>query len=157
MLILPLHYPLVLLPSARISLTLPDNLAAQLLSLLSRSDSPLNKRSSASNNDNEALTLAAVPITNAKSIDGEEPALSPWGCVARVTRLVRPSVLSRSEGHVLTLHGVRRVKIVSEPPFKLSQAQLERGELQDHPVENQKITSSVTSYSLLPNSNTPRL
>ena len=100
MLILPLQHPLVSLPGARISLTLPDDLAHQV------ADAPLG------------LTLAATPITNPKASDGsEKPVLNEWACAARVVRLIRPSVLNQSEAFIVTLIGRERVRVKQTRPF----------------------------------------
>lgn len=129
MLVLPLEHPLVLLPGARVSLSLPDDIADQLVE---------------ASNTTSGLTLAATPITIPKSNDGSEDLiLNEWACTARVLRLVRPSVLSQSDRFVVTVVGRERVRVKLTQPFSYfpkgseSHGQRKVQRLPDYTVEYQ--------------------
>lgn len=131
MLVLPLQYPIVLLPGARVSLALPKSIGSQLAEALGEAKS--RSSSSSANSDNSTLTIAAVPLTNPKSNDGTEaPILNEWACAARVTRLVRPSVLNQTDKHILTIQGRERVRLTRSPSLNLEKME---DRLPDHAVE----------------------
>ncbi|KLO17734.1 ATP-dependent protease La [Schizopora paradoxa] len=115
--VLPLQHPLILLPASRITIPVKKELGQQLASLIQESEAQ--------------PVLAAVPIVNADSAQGEAPVLNEWGCVARITRLVRPSALNPSETYLVTLHGITRVRLAR--PLKLTSNAPEF--MPYHPVE----------------------
>lgn len=115
--VLPLQHPLILLPASRITIPVKKELGQQLASLIQESEAQ--------------PVLAAVPIVNADSAQGEAPVLNEWGCVARITRLVRPSALNPSETYLVTLHGLTRVRLAR--PLKLTSNAPEF--MPYHPVE----------------------
>lgn len=115
--VLPLQHPLILLPASRITIPVKKELGQQLASLIQETEAQ--------------PVLAAVPIVNADSAQGEAPVLNEWACVARITRLVRPSALNPSETYLVTLHGLTRVRLAR--PLKLTSNAPEF--MPYHPVE----------------------
>lgn len=115
--VLPLQHPLILLPASRITIPVKKELGQQLISLIQEAEAQ--------------PVLAAIPIVNADSQQGELPVLNDWGCVARITRLVRPSALNPSETYLVTLHGLTRVRLAR--PLKLTSNAPEF--MPYHPVE----------------------
>ncbi len=91
-----LPFPLVLLPGARATFPIPENLADALLRLIE--SSPGNP------------ILGAVPLVQNEG----NTSVHKWGVTARITRFVRPRAHS-DEAHLLTLTGMARVRL-NHPP-----------------------------------------
>ncbi|PCH43054.1 ATP-dependent protease La [Wolfiporia cocos MD-104 SS10] len=114
--VIPLPYPLILLPTARATIPIPGDAGETLLHLVQESDAQ--------------PVVAAVPIPSAES-----DVLHDWGSSARIVRLVRPPRTGtpsrdRSRPYLLTLHGLSRVYL---PNAKDSQGKI--GDLLEHKVE----------------------
>jgi ATP-dependent Lon protease len=92
--LVPLPYPLILLPSARLTFPIPNNQADALIRLF-----------------NSSITnpvFAAVPFVQH---DGTT-SLHEWGVTARIARFVRPRAQS-DEPYLLTLAGVTRIRLTN--------------------------------------------
>jgi len=101
--ILPLPHPLILLPSARLTLPVSKDLGESILALIEES---------------EVLpVVAGVPITAPPTVTPVQPnpGLAEWGTAARVLRLVKPPARNPRQPYLLSLHGLTRVRITS--PF----------------------------------------
>lgn len=92
--VLALPAPLVLLPTARLTLPIPRAAGEVLLELIHETETQ--------------PVVAAVPLVS------DPPALHPWGTAARVVRLVRPPSRTSKQPFLLTLHGLSRVRILDE-------------------------------------------
>ena len=92
--LIPLPYPLILLPSARLTIPIPNNQADALIRLFN---------SSIAN-----PVFAAVPFVQH---DGTT-SLHEWGVTARIARFVRPRAQS-DEPYLLTLAGITRIRLTS--------------------------------------------
>jgi ATP-dependent Lon protease len=90
--LIPLPYPLILLPSARLTFPIPNNQADALIRLF---DSSIANP-----------VLAAVPFVQN---DGTT-SLHDWGVTARIARFVRPRAHS-DEPYLLTLTGITRIRL----------------------------------------------
>lgn len=117
LLVIPLSYPTIILPGASLSVSLNAEIGQQLVTFMQDLSGP--------------AVLAAVPFTNPKSNEGETPVLSEWGCAVRITRLVRPSALNRTDSYVVSLHGITRLRLAE--PLTLKADELESLPL--HPFE----------------------
>ena len=95
--LIPLPYPLILLPSARITFPIPNNQADALIRLF---DSSIANP-----------VLAAVPFVQHEGTTS----LNEWGVTARITRFVRPRAHS-DEPYLLTLNGITRIRLTSTSP-----------------------------------------
>jgi len=97
--LIPLPYPLILLPSARLTFPIPNNQADALIRLFDPSiANPV---------------LAAVPFVQN---DGTT-SLHDWGVTARIARFVRPRAHS-DEPYLLTLTGITRIRLTSSSTNK---------------------------------------
>ena len=92
--LIPLPYPLILLPSARLTFPIPNNQADALIRLFN---------SSIAN-----PVFAAVPFVQH---DGTT-SLHEWGVTARIVRFVRPRPQS-DEPYLLTLAGITRIRLTN--------------------------------------------
>jgi ATP-dependent Lon protease len=92
--LIPLPYPLILLPSARLTFPIPNIQADALIRLFD---------SSVAN-----PVLAAVPFVQHEGTTS----LNEWGVTARVARFVRPRAHS-DEPYLLTLSGITRIRLAS--------------------------------------------
>lgn len=92
--LIPLPYPLILLPSARLTFPIPNNQADALIRLFN---------SSIAN-----PVFAAVPFVQH---DGKT-SLHEWGVTARIARFVRPRAQS-DEPYLLTLAGITRIRLTN--------------------------------------------
>ena len=115
--VLPLQYPVLLLPASRITVPVKKEVGQQLISLIHESEAQ--------------PVVAAVPIINPESAQDEEPVLNEWGTSARIARLVRPSALNPSENFLVTLHGLTRVRLAK--PLQIASGTLD--EMPYHSVE----------------------
>ncbi|EPQ55832.1 ATP-dependent protease La [Gloeophyllum trabeum ATCC 11539] len=120
--VLPIPHPLILLPSARLTLPVSKVSGEVLAALVAESD--------------VQPVLAVVPITNHTSnANGQhkaEPVLSEWGTAARIIRLIRPPNRNPQHPYLLSLQGLTRVRLAA--PVKLkSNAPTDIIKL--HPVE----------------------
>lgn len=97
--LIPLPYPLILLPGARATFPVPNKQAAALIHL---ADSSVTNP-----------VLAAVPLVQHEGTTS----LNKWGVVARITRFVRPRPHS-DEPYLLTLTSTTRV-CLSNPPERV--------------------------------------
>ncbi|THH07574.1 hypothetical protein EW145_g3290 [Phellinidium pouzarii] len=93
--VLPLPYPSLVLPGARVSLHVDAELGQHLAALMQDADTH--------------AVVAAVPIINAESNESAQPIFSEWGCAARITRLMR--MLNKSGKYIVTLYGLARVHL----------------------------------------------
>ncbi|CCM03218.1 uncharacterized protein FIBRA_05342 [Fibroporia radiculosa] len=93
--IVPLSFPLILLPTGRITIPIRATVGEVLLQLIQESEAqPI---------------VAAVPIPAVDSAS-----LHEWGCAARVVRIVRPPKGVARDGqqpYLLTLHGLSRIHL----------------------------------------------
>ena len=98
--IIPLPHPLVLLPSARVTFPISFTVAETLFTLIDNADTH--------------PTLAAIPVTAFGSPNKPTAPLNQWGVSARIIRLAHPaSTRSTSQPHLLTLHGLARVRLMA--------------------------------------------
>ena len=95
--LIPLPYPLILLPSARITFPIPNSQADALIRLF---DSSIANP-----------VLAAVPFVQQEGTTS----LNEWGVTARITRFVRPRAHS-DEPYLLTLNGITRIRLANTSP-----------------------------------------
>jgi len=93
--LVPLPYPLILLPSARLTFPIPNNQADALIHLFN---------SSITSNP----VFAAVPFVQH---DGTT-SLHEWGVTARIASFVRPRAQS-DEPYLLTLAGITRIRLTN--------------------------------------------
>ncbi|TCD60849.1 hypothetical protein EIP91_009398, partial [Steccherinum ochraceum] len=92
--VLALPHPLILLPTARITIPVQRSTGEELLSLVQHAeDQPL---------------IAAVPLTS------PDASLHSWGTAARIVRLIRPPARNQKQPFLLTLQGVARIRILEE-------------------------------------------
>src|ERR1700679_3564904 len=92
--LIPLPYPLILLPSARSTFPIPNDQADALIRLL--------------NSSTTNPVFAAVPFVQ------HDGTTSPheWGVTARIARLVRPRAQS-DEPYLVTLAGITRIRLTN--------------------------------------------
>ncbi|KAH8084891.1 ATP-dependent protease La [Cristinia sonorae] len=89
--VLGLPHPLILIPTARITIPVSKPIGDALFVLIQHSESqPL---------------IAAVPLT------ADDASLHSWGTAARIVRLIKPVPRNPKQPFLLTLHGVSRVRI----------------------------------------------
>ncbi|OCH91337.1 ATP-dependent protease La [Obba rivulosa] len=93
--VLALPAPVVLLPTARLTLPIPRAAGEALLDLIHETETQ--------------PVVAAVPV-----ISSDPPVLHAWGTAARVVRLVRPPSRTSKQPFLLTLHGLSRVRLLDE-------------------------------------------
>ncbi|KIJ60939.1 hypothetical protein HYDPIDRAFT_177239 [Hydnomerulius pinastri MD-312] len=119
--VLPLHHPLILLPTARLTIPISRALADNLLAILDDSDAG-------------QPVLATIPIpapvdvNSPHAVSLEVPTaangLPIHGTAARVVRLVRPRTLaspgSPRQPYLLSLHGLARIRLTQ--PLELDPA-----------------------------------
>ncbi|KAI0063342.1 hypothetical protein BV25DRAFT_418734 [Artomyces pyxidatus] len=98
---LALPYPLILLPSARLTLPISQAQADAILSLIDASPGH--------------TTLAAIPTIQTKD-RSSQPHLHEWGVSARISRLVRPPSRS-TQPYLLTIQGLTRVRLTAPERF----------------------------------------
>jgi ATP-dependent Lon protease len=101
--LIPLPYPLILLPGARATFPISHKQADALIRLL---DSSLSNP-----------VLAAVPLLQHEGAT----TLNRWGVTARVARFVRPRQHS-DEPYLLTLTGTARVRLADNSPSHTTDA-----------------------------------
>ncbi|KDQ54462.1 hypothetical protein JAAARDRAFT_209196 [Jaapia argillacea MUCL 33604] len=108
--VLALPHPLILLPSARVSLPVGKAVGEAIAILLQESATPPE--------------LAAIPITvPATPAERNAPcAFSDWGIAARVLRLVRPPQRNSKNPYLLTLQGLTRIRLATPLTITNSQA-----------------------------------
>jgi ATP-dependent Lon protease len=95
--LIPLPYPLVLLPSARLTFPIPSKQADALIHLFDSSVAdPL---------------LVAVPFVQHEGTTS----LNQWGVTARIDRFIRPRAKS-DEPYLLTLTGITRTRLAGTSP-----------------------------------------
>ncbi|KAH7927222.1 ATP-dependent protease La [Leucogyrophana mollusca] len=92
--VLSIAHPLILLPTARLTIPISRTLADAVLALLDDSDAA-------------QPVLAAVPIPAPEDPEFHHPVTS--GTAARVVRLVRPRA---GQPYLLSLHGLTRIRLV---------------------------------------------
>ena len=92
--LIPLPYPLILLPSARLTFPIPNNQADALIRLFN---------SSIAN-----PVFAAIPFIQ----HDRTTSLHEWGVTARIVRFVRPRPQS-DEPYLLTLAGITRIHLTT--------------------------------------------
>ncbi|KAF5326493.1 hypothetical protein D9611_000770 [Ephemerocybe angulata] len=140
--LLALLHPLVLLPSARITIPVSKALGEQLLALIEESDAlpivaaiPLTVPAPANGDitNERGLLLPIHPSDGledeSKSTNTEDKAtpvsdslpLAEWGTASRVLRLVRPPTAPRSnppQPYLVSLHGLTRVRLLGPSKSK---------------------------------------
>lgn len=131
--ILPLPYPLIVLPGARITLPVKRQLGQQLVAHVQ---------------DSEAQpVVAAVPLVNSSSNGDTSSKLAEWGCIARIARLVRPAALNANETYHLTLHGLTRVRIPkSADTSNVSQDEFHIASIEYPPSEGKPKKETVAKF-----------
>ncbi|EIW76777.1 ATP-dependent protease La [Coniophora puteana RWD-64-598 SS2] len=127
--VLPLPHPLILLPTARLTIPISRTVADTIVTLIDDSDAA-------------QPVLAAVPLpapagdgANATE-PGSPPVLPTCGTAARIVRLVRPrSVLnggsSKQQPYLLSLHGLTRIRLSKPLELDVHTPEL----IPDHTVE----------------------
>lgn len=93
--VMPLPYPLILLPSARLTIPVSSAAGELLLDLVQQAEAP--------------PVVAAVPIPSADTSTPHD-----WGTAARIVRVVRPPrSLARDaqRPYLLTVHGLARIHL----------------------------------------------
>ncbi|TFK82017.1 ATP-dependent protease La [Polyporus arcularius HHB13444] len=93
--VLTLPNPTVLLPTARIQLSLDEDVGTRLIELVQRSE--------------VQLVIGTVPCTSPTTIH-------PWGTAARVVRVVRPISRASQRVYHVTLHGLSRIHFPDTTP-----------------------------------------
>lgn len=92
--VLALPHPLILLPTARVTIPVQRLIGEELLSLVQHAeDQPL---------------IAAVPLTF------PDASLNSWGTAARIVRLIRPPARNQKQPYLLTLQGISRIRIIED-------------------------------------------
>lgn len=89
--VLALPHPLVLLPTARITLPVHRLTGEALLNLVQESEAQ--------------PVIAAVPLAS------PEAPIHGWGVAARITRLIKPPSKNPKQPFLLSLHGITRIRI----------------------------------------------
>ncbi|KZT23038.1 ATP-dependent protease La [Neolentinus lepideus HHB14362 ss-1] len=116
--VLPIPHPLILLPSARLTLPVSRATGEVLSTLVQESDiQPV---------------LAVVPVTS--QINGQhkaEPTLSEWGTAARIIRLIRPPNRNPQHPYLLSLQGLTRIRLTGPLQLKSNAPDV----VKYHPVE----------------------
>lgn len=92
--LLPLPQPLILLPTARITVPVSKSIGDALLTLVQDSETQ--------------PVIAAVPVSS------PDAPLHSWGTAARITRLIKPPMRNLKQPYLLSLLGVTRVCVVAE-------------------------------------------
>ncbi|CAL1698106.1 unnamed protein product [Somion occarium] len=92
--LLALPHPLVLLPTARITIPVPKSTGEALLTLVQESE-------------NQSI-VAAVPISSPDS------PLHSWGTAARITRLIKPPLRNLKQPYLLSLLGITRIRVLEK-------------------------------------------
>jgi ATP-dependent Lon protease len=100
--LLPLPYPIILLPSCTSTLFVDYVTSQKILELRRRRG-----------NIEDALTVAAVPAAVEPPLGQKvPPALSQWATAARVVRMMRGTAeQGTAQAYVLVLHGVARIRL----------------------------------------------
>lgn len=102
--ILPLPYPLILLPAARVTIPVSKDLGEAILTLIEESESlPI---------------VAAIPVTSPTPDvhitplpTNTTPVLAKWGVAARILRLVKPPARNPRQPYLVSLHGLNRIRL----------------------------------------------
>lgn len=141
--ILALPHPLILLPSARVSVPVSKAIGEHILALIEESDAlpivaaiPITAPSLTHSTDLDRGTGLLLPPPDTRDGGGneksakeegkEEALLSEWGTAARVLRIIRPQASSRTanskQPYLVSLHGLTRVRLInrSQPKNKLT-------------------------------------
>lgn len=138
--VLALPHPLILLPSARVTVPVSKAIGEHILALIEESDAlpivaaiPITAPSIQSNDLDRDTGLQLLPSPNdahdakgSRDDSADELMLAEWGTAARVLRLIRPQASSRSanprQPYLVSLHGLTRVRLVnrSNPKNKLT-------------------------------------
>lgn len=141
--VLALPHPLILLPSARVTIPVSKSIGEYLLSLIEESDAlpivaavpmtvPVPSLAGEVDRENDLLLPPPSPPSQddatQKSLKdpeaSDEKLLSEWGTAARVLRLIRPPATTRANAkqpYLVSLHGLTRVKLINrlKPKNKL--------------------------------------
>ncbi|KAH6912006.1 ATP-dependent protease La [Coprinopsis sp. MPI-PUGE-AT-0042] len=138
--VLALPHPLILLPSARVTIPVSKSIGEHLLSLIEESDAlpivaavpmtvPVPSLTGELDRENDLLLPPPSPpnqedATQREPDSSDEQLLSEWGTAARVLRLIRPPATTRANAkqpYLVSLHGLTRVKLInrSKPKNKL--------------------------------------
>lgn len=102
--ILPLPYPIVLLPASRLTLPLSKEVGEAVLALIEQSDA--------------LPVVAALPMTQETSATSPDPIFSDWATATRILRLVKPPARNPRQPYLVSLHGLTRVHLLT--PFALA-------------------------------------
>ena len=128
--VLPLPHPLILLPTARLTIPISRSVADTIVTLIDDSDAA-------------QPVLAAVPIPAPAGDEasanepgsGSTPILPTCGTAARIVRLVRPRSLlnggNSRQPYLLSLHGLTRIKLSKPLELDIHTSEL----IPDHTVE----------------------
>jgi ATP-dependent Lon protease len=92
--VLPLPYPVVLLPASKFTMPVSRETGDAILELMEQSD--------------VLPVVAAIPVTNP---DEKTPEYSGWATATRILRLVRPPTQNRKQPYLVSLHGLARVQL----------------------------------------------
>lgn len=131
-----LPHPLILLPSARVTIPVSKSLGEHLLSLIEESDAlPIVAAIPLTSPVNDDQTLLPPPEVSENESSPDLP-LAEWGTAARVLRLVRPPASTRTsprQPYLVSLHGLTRVRLL--PSKTKLTAQVVSSSLQIRDVE----------------------
>lgn len=101
--VIPLAHPVILLPAARVTVSVSRNLGEHLLALFDESEAQ--------------PVVAAVPLITNQTTDNHNhktdsnPVLSEWATAARVIRIVRPPPRNPRHPFFVTLQGLSRIHL----------------------------------------------
>lgn len=102
--ILPVEQPILLLPGTRLSLPVSKDQARSIITLV---------QENAERGNSTGNILGVTPVVIGEG--GKLQKYNLWGCSARIVRLTRPSPLQPSQLFTLSLQGLTRFSLVSEP------------------------------------------
>lgn len=104
--VVPLAYPTILLPGARITVPVSRGLGDQLLAIFESAESQ--------------PVVAAVPTLAPTDTHSSSAGLSQWATTARVTRLVRPPPRNPRHPFFVSLQGLSRIRLTTPSEAPLS-------------------------------------
>ena len=98
--LLTLPQPLIVLPTARITVPVSKSIGDALLELVQESETQ--------------PVIAAVPVSSPDS------PLNAWGTAARITRLIKPPIRNLKQPYLLSLLGITRIQVLREETTNVS-------------------------------------
>lgn len=106
--VLPLTYPLIILPGSRITIPITHETATALFALIDSSGGLADDN----DEDGTRAMIAAVPITS----NDQNAELSEFGCCCRILKLIRPASRSQPrQPYLLSLSALTRISMATVP------------------------------------------